>query len=373
MDEIATLLQRVEDAHARFSRVPILPDIATQLDQEVVVSSVYGTNAIEGGTLSEEETAEVIETGNATEEKERRVINLREAYDLADRYAARCLEPESDNVRSGSVILADIMLTDLHHLITEGLSHPTNIPGQYRDDDKSRQTFVGDSNHGGRYRPPKSRGDIEILVDGFIHWINDEEILALSPLIRAPLAHLYFELIHPFADGNGRVGRVIEALIVKCAGFKYAHWALAKYYLENIDEYFSVFNIARKDAEKKRSFPNTVFVTFFLAGLLSVLNKLHDRVNWLTGIILYEHQVHSRHQARAINDRQFTIISTLRRLGGVTTHSLKEVQSFPWYQALYKKLTARTRERDLNKLVEQGLISITEDRQLMLRIPGLND
>jgi len=44
LQKIEPLLQRVEDAHARFASVPILPDIATRLEREAVVSSVFGTN-----------------------------------------------------------------------------------------------------------------------------------------------------------------------------------------------------------------------------------------------------------------------------------------------------------------------------------------
>lgn len=40
--------------------------------------------------------------------------------------------------------------------------------------------------------------------------------------MRAPLLHLYFELIHPFWDGNGRVGRVLEASVLLAAGYQYA-------------------------------------------------------------------------------------------------------------------------------------------------------
>ena len=56
LDLIERELQRVEDAHERFIASP-LSQVANQLEREVVVSSVFGTNTIEGGTLSEDETA----------------------------------------------------------------------------------------------------------------------------------------------------------------------------------------------------------------------------------------------------------------------------------------------------------------------------
>ena len=73
-EKLQPLLQRVEDAHSRFTSIPFLPEIAIQLEKEVIVSSVHGTNTIEGAELTEEETAKIIETKIAPEEKEKRVL-----------------------------------------------------------------------------------------------------------------------------------------------------------------------------------------------------------------------------------------------------------------------------------------------------------
>ncbi|WP_365303207.1 Fic family protein [uncultured Thiodictyon sp.] len=56
--------------------------------------------------------------------------------------------------------------------------------------------------------------------------------LKVPVLIRAPLVHYYYEQIHPFWDGNGRVGRVIEASLLLGEGFRYAPFAQARYYLD---------------------------------------------------------------------------------------------------------------------------------------------
>ena len=71
LDEVKSELLRIADAHQRFSSIPIIPDVATRLEKEVIASSVFGTNTIEGGTLSEEETAVVIERfADVRDEKE---------------------------------------------------------------------------------------------------------------------------------------------------------------------------------------------------------------------------------------------------------------------------------------------------------------
>ena len=361
------LLQRVEDAHQRFSSVPILPDVATALEKEVLVSSIYGTNTIESGTLTEAETAQILsDPGKAKEEKDRRVVNIGEAYEIAEgfgKYWAETLKSE----QRPHLLLHEKMFTDLHRKITRDLSHLDNVPGRYRDNPKQRRTQVGDSDHGGIYTPPKCLEDIQTLMQTFIEWVNSEPVYGLPPLIRAPLIHYYFERIHPFWDGNGRVGRVAEAMTLKAASYQYAPFALSHYYLEHIDRYFSGFTAARKAEGGNEPYPNTVFVEFFLEGMLTVLNRLHDRVNQIIGILLYKSALRDFYERKVINARQYTVVSNLLHKG--TTHSLAEVQTQPWYVTLYMKLTPKTRARDMKRLEDIKLLSVEKGGSIVLLVP----
>lgn len=352
------MIDRIEDAHRRFAAIPVLPAIVTQLEKEVLVSSVFGTNTIEGGTLTEEETAAVLAApDNAREEKDLRVANIRRAYEVADEFARQCLtSPELQGQTGFPAPIGEFMLKDLHEHITTGLAHPYNVPREYRNNRKDQRTQVGDLAHGGIYTPPKCREDIELLMGKFLDWLNSEAVCSLSPLIRAPLAHYYFERIHPFWDGNGRVGRVLESLIMKCAGYQYAPFALSKYYLTHLDEYFYAFNQARKDDEKKTDYPNQVFVELFLRGMLDAFNRLHDRANRLIGQVLYRSRMRDLLDAKEINHRQYTILANLVAQG--SDHILAEVKAQPWFGALYLKRTPMTQSRDLRGLVEHGFIEL---------------
>ncbi|MDS4026882.1 MAG: hypothetical protein RKO25_07865 [Candidatus Contendobacter sp.] len=83
-NEVVLPLQRVEDAHQRFIASP-LSQVANQLEREVVAGSVFGTNTIEGGMLTEEETAVTLALApEAIQEiEQRRVVNIKAAYDRA--------------------------------------------------------------------------------------------------------------------------------------------------------------------------------------------------------------------------------------------------------------------------------------------------
>lgn len=351
--EIDTAMIRVNDAHERLINSP-LSQVANRLEKEVLASSIFGTNSIEGGTLSESETSDVLtlDPREVEEEEKRRVVNIKAAYDIATK-----------TVGEADWHLDVNFICQLHAAITAGLRHERNIPGQLRDNPKDIVTYVGDEAHGGRYKPPQYGRDIQRLLNELIAWLAELEKAEVPALIRAPLAHLYFELIHPFWDGNGRVGRVIEAAVLMAAGYRYAPFSQARFYLDHIDRYFTLFNSCRKGAEKGVATPNTGFVAFHLEGMLASINRLHASVNRIVGLLLFEARLRSLLDAKKINARQYAIIhQVLSTTAGPP--SLEEFRSAPWYVALYTKRTGKTRQRDLRRLVEANLLHIDDKKRL---------
>jgi Fic family protein len=344
MPSLDSLLLRVNDAHKRFKTSP-LSQVASRLEKEVVVSSIYGTNSIEGGTLSVQETEQALDLtpDQVKDIEQRRAINLKNAYELAQRAAA---QPGWQ--------LDIAFIKQIHAAVTDRLPHEHNRPGLLRDNPKRIITRVGSQVHGGIYKPPQYGKDVERLLNGLVEWHQQLMAHGVPVLIRAPLVHLYYELIHPFWDGNGRVGRVLEATLLQVAGYKYAPFAQARYYLEHIHAYFTLFNTTRKKAEKNTEAPNTDFVTFFLEGMLISINALHDRVNVLIAQILFENEVKRLHNEKAINARQYAIVSQIMAAGRPV--SLSDLRKAPWYQALYIKRTDKTKQRDLKGLRKLGIL-----------------
>jgi len=348
---LAVPIQRVEDAHELFIKTPI-NQVASRLEKEVVVSSVFGTNTIEGGRLTEDETATALDIDPALvkEVEQRRAVNIKAAYDLSRKMAAK---PDWS--------LSIDFILDLHRLITLDIPHPDNRPGLVRNNPRERVTYVGDDAHGGRYKPPQYDQDIWHLLEGLIEWHRDLVSAEVPALIRAPLVHLYYEQIHPFWDGNGRVGRVIEATLLQAAGYRYAPFALARYYLANIDEYFALFNTCRKATAKNLIAPNSAFVAFHLEGMRQTVNSLHDRVNRIAAMLLYESNIRRALDDKQINVRQYTILSQILDKGPL---SLDEVRQTPWYASLYLKRNDKTRQRDMHRLREMELVFLDTENRL---------
>ncbi|MGJ0431129.1 Fic family protein [Methylobacter sp.] len=358
MQTVETLLLRVNDAQQRFRNSP-LSHIANHLEKEVTVSSIFGTNSIEGGALSETETQSALELdpSKIQDIEQRRALNLKQAYDLSRQAAS---DPEWQ--------LDVKFIQALHAAVTDQLPHERNQPGVLRNNSKSITTYVGDQAHGGRYKPPQYDKDIIKMLEALVCWHQQLKDQQVPVLIRAPLVHLYYELVHPFWDGNGRVGRVLEATLLQVEGFQYAPFAQAHYYFENIDKYFALFNLCRKRAMKKHPFPNTAFVEFFLQGMLISLNKLHDRVNNLIKFLLFEMEIKRRYDQKQINTRQYAIVSQVLNAG--LPILLSDLRQAPWYLALYEKRTDKTRQRDLIGLQELKLVKLDNQKRLW---PGCFD
>jgi Fic family protein len=107
--------------------------------------------------------------------------------------------------------LSEQTFFDWHEMLMEG-NHYINT-GQWRSDSSPMQVISGVIGRETVHfeAPPSSRVSAEMAV--FIQWFNetrpDGPKVILNPLLRAGIAHLYFESIHPFEDGNGRIGRAL--------------------------------------------------------------------------------------------------------------------------------------------------------------------
>lgn len=194
-------------------------------------------------------------------------------------------------------------------------------------------------------------------------WLNSAPIQALPTPVRAALAHYYFERIHPFQDGNGRVGRLIEKTILISAGYGLAAYRLDAYYLTNLDQYFTLFNQARLAEDRHDDACNQHFVAFVLDGLTATIQRLYARACTLVGDFVGLALLGQLLQTKTINPRQHAILQNLLKQSGQMTEEAFKNQ--PWHQALYLRLSPATKSRDWQGLRDKKLIG--HDAQGRLR------
>jgi Fic family protein len=105
------------------------------------------------------------------------------------------------------------LLRAAHKRLMRGASGAEKQPGEIR----TSQNWIGGTRPGNALFVPPPPEEVPGALSDLERWIHGAD--PLPPLVRAGLAHVQFETIHPFLDGNGRVGRLLVALLVE-------HWGL---------------------------------------------------------------------------------------------------------------------------------------------------
>lgn len=140
-------------------------------------------------------------------------------------------------------------------------SHAT--PGEFR----RTQNWIGGSRPGNaRFVPPSPERLMELLGD-FEKFLHDEKNI-LPPLIKAALAHVQFETIHPFLDGNGRLGRLLITFILCVEGvLKKPLLYLSLYFKSNRQAYYDHLQSVRETGDWE------AWIRFFLIGVTDTANR----------------------------------------------------------------------------------------------------
>ena len=98
------------------------------------------------------------------------------------------------------------------------------------------------------YTPPQDPAEILRLMAGLERFLNDPDVLAVDPLIKMALAHHQFESIHPFYDGNGRTGRIVNVLyLVKEGLLDIPVLYLSKHIVRSKADYYRLLQTVRDD------------------------------------------------------------------------------------------------------------------------------
>lgn len=116
-------------------------------------------------------------------------------------------------VRPGGLPLSNRLLCGAHQRLMHGARGSEKTPGHVR----TSQNWIGGTRPGNAIFVPPPADEVPGALASLDQWIHNEA--SLAPLIRIGLAHVQFETIHPFLDGNGHIGRLLVALLVE-------HWGL---------------------------------------------------------------------------------------------------------------------------------------------------
>ena len=334
--ELATLDEPLRKAEAALARLDLAGEMIPSLDwfiyafvrKEALLSSeIEGTRATLVDVLAWEQTDQ---GGDSRIEDIEEVTN----------YVA-AINHTFEQIHSPKGAPISVRLfNDCHRILMQGVRGGNKQPGEPR----RSQNWVGGSRPGNAVFVPPPPERVADLLGGLERYIHAEDELA--PLLRVGLVHVQFETIHPYLDGNGRLGRMLIALLLD-------HWGLLRspllylslYLKQNQSAYYRSLSAIRTEGAW------TGWLQFFLDGVAEIAEDATQ-----TARSLY---------ARVGEDRQ-----NLLATPGATVTAIQLFEQLPEHPVITMPLVTRllsttkpTAGKAIDVLIKAGILAEVGQRK----------
>ena len=334
--ELASLEDSLRAAETALERLAMAGEMIPSIDwfvysfvrKEALLSSeIEGTQATLTDVMSYEQTGRPGDSNIADVEE---VAN----YVKAANYAFAQL------VSGKGLPISNRLLNECHLRLMQGVRGQDKQPGEPR----RSQVWIGGTRPGNAVfvPPPWERvGDLMADLEAYIH---REDVL--PPLLRIAAAHAQFETIHPFLDGNGRIGRLLIALLL-------SHWNLLNspllylslYLKDNQADYYAHLNSVREQGGWVSWFE------FFLNGVKVVADDSVDTAKRL-------HKLISDDRAALVSERSVTV-TAIQLFEKLPEHP---VITMPFVTQILST-TKPTAGKAIDVLLSQEILKEVGDRQ----------
>lgn len=219
---ISELLQKIEGSKEVIDSFPIPPEIEINIRRRSTLKSSLFSTRIEGNTL----TLDDLPRASSKDQKKAEVLNILKAINWIYQ------RPHRD------ITTKDIL--EIHKMSMQGLVEKIDL-GKYRTNLEAIFNSAGIA----IYLPPRPN-QIPLLLERLVKFVNSSREPFVP--IRACLTHYTFEKIHPFLDGNGRVGRLFLQLTLSKGGYSMKGLLAIEEYLDNHrSEYYRSLDNSEKD------------------------------------------------------------------------------------------------------------------------------
>lgn len=297
---ISTISEKLGAINANHLQAP-----RTELRKANQIKTIHSTLEIEGNTLSIDQVTAVIENKRVIA-PQKDILEVKNAIKVYDAF-------QSFNALSLPSFLK------AHALLMKGL---IPMPGKFRT---AGAGIVKGSKL--THLAPKANMVKALMNDLFSYLKNDKDLL----LIKSCVFHYELEFIHPFEDGNGRMGRLWQSVILKELNPIFVFLPVELIIKQRQSEYYKVLEKSDKSGN------STLFIEFILAAIDEALSI----------------QVNQRKAPITAEER----IKIFREQFGKNEFSRKD------YLEYFKEISAPTASRDLKSAVEQKIIKRRGDKR----------
>ena len=240
--------------------------------------------------------------------------------------------------------LSNRLLREIHAELLNSGRGSDKLPGEFR----RSQNWIGGTRPGTAHfvpPPPHAVADCMYDLEKFLHGQD----LGIDPLLRAGIAHLQFETIHPFLDGNGRVGRLLITLLLCHDGLLRSPMLyLSLYFKQNRERYYDLLDIVRRTGNWEE------WLEFYLEGVAQTAEGAVQTAERLLSLFdNHKASIQSRGRSagsalrvhQALQERPLTSLRGISERTGLslptTTSGMRILESL----GIARELTGRQRDR----------------------------
>jgi Fic family protein len=325
------------------SITPLLPSYYNQLLNVSLKKGAQATTAIEGNTLSDEEIEKIQKGEPLPPSKEYLGIEVKNILDAFNEIREEIIFNAKSDLISPKLIL------DFNNRVGRNLGdHFQGVPGQFR----SHNVVVG------KYRAPDYKY-IPELIDKLCVFLKEEFHYEKGQkfgqaVIQAIITHVYLEWIHPFGDGNGRTGRLLEFYLLMRAGNPdIASHILSNHYNDTKNEYYRQLDNAGERGDL------TEFIEYAFQGVRDGLMNTISVIQHNLLTISWQKLIYDK-----FSDLDYRLINVFKRKRRILlnfpidkTLSMDEIFFHnPETAKEYGGLSERTLKRELNEFITMGLL-----------------
>lgn len=155
-----------------------------------------------------------------------------------ERYRAAIRHGHEKLLEANGLITSNTLI-ELYRLLKKRNDGFRSVPGTELRNDTTGETV---------YVPPQDYTEIVTLMGNLEAFVNDDDLSDLDPLIKMAIIHHQFESIHPFPDGNGRIGRILNVMyLTKCGLLDIPILYLSRHITQTKSEYYRLLQSVRDD------------------------------------------------------------------------------------------------------------------------------
>lgn len=329
-EELINLLSEANKLIGKLDGIALnLPDkdifISKYVEKEAVVSS-----QIEGTQASLSDVLQLKKIDNEKRKETEEIVN----YIHALNYGVDLLEKLPISIR---------YIKEIHKELLKGVRGENKNPGEIRHS----QNWIGPNGctlSSAIFVPPSVDKMSESLYD-LESYMNSEP--TMDPLLRIALIHYQFETIHPFLDGNGRLGRLLIPLWLKENNYlKYPLIYLSLYFKQNRTEYYGLLMDVRFKGRYEE------WLKFFLRGIIEMASSSIESIDKIT---------------KLISNNKMKINSITSKNKEILFEAMNYIYRHPYFDSSdlieELKISKPTASSIIKKLFELGIISPTSSKQ----------